>query len=392
MIGRVLSRARPPDVAMVAPMMPMGPWPFASDVLMDPLPMVTEAEARDLPVVSAALAMLCSLILQMRLQAHSGVNVIPTPQILRNPAPGGNRVLHDWLCETLTDLLLFGNAFAVLGDPGRSGWPDMMYPVPWGSWSMRDDGYYQVGSDVYRPQDVFHVRRNCRTGEHMGRGLLQTHARLVAGAVAAERWAQQYYDGGACPPVAVTNAGEMTQEQAEMLKLRFDTAAKQRKAVITQTGTTITPLNSDADGAQLNESRRWGAQQLAMALQIPGALLGLDSPSLTYKNITDVFSQWISTTVMGYLVPIEMQLTSQCLPRNVEAKFDVSAVLRPDLAGRVALATQGLAGGIFTTTEARQMVDLPDADPANLQAPQAPPAAATPAPTPALSLVPGATP
>lgn len=384
MIGRLLTRAKPPDVQPSMAMTMGGPWPFASSTIDTMLPVVTEEAALDLPVTSGFLNILCSLVLQMPLGAYAGNEQVPTtPQVLRNPAPGPNRVFHDFVCEYARDMALHGNYMAVLGDPAWDGWPNVMYPVPFGQWSMTDDGYYRIGADLYRPQDVFHVRRGCRTGEHMGRGLLETHRRLVAGCVAAEDWAAQYFTGGAVPPVAV-HAPDLTLEQALALKAQFDLAARSRKAVVSQTATTITPLNSDAEKAQLGESRKWGAQQMAIALGIPGAMLGLDSPSLTYRNITDVFQQFISLTVMSYLTPLEMQLTMQCLPRTLMAKFDPSALLRPDLAARVELAAKGIAAGIYTPAEARALVDLPP-DPAG--APEEP---QEPAPT--LTLVPEAAP
>jgi phage portal protein BeeE len=95
-----------------------------------------------------------------------------------------------------------------------------------------------------------------------------------------------------------------------------------------------------------------------MAIGIPGALLGLDSPSLTYRNITDVFQQFITTTVMAYLVPLEQQLSLQCLPRNQEARFFQANVLRPDMEARVKLANEAMGSGLFTRDEARAFFDL----------------------------------
>jgi phage portal protein BeeE len=91
---------------------------------------------------------------------------------------------------------------------------------------------------------------------------------------------------------------------------------------------------------------------------IPGALLGLDSPSLTYRNITDVFQQFITTTVMSYIVPLEQQLSAQALPSQSLARFQQANVLRPNLEARVTLATQCLQSGLFSRDEARMFFDL----------------------------------
>ena len=123
-------------------------------------------------------------------------------------------------------------------------------------------------------------------------------------------------------------------------------------------GTELEVLSADAESAQLNETRKLNSQQLAMAIGIPGALLGLDSPSLTYRNITDVFQQFITTTVMSYLVPLEQQMTLQCLPRGTYARFFPGAVLSPDLTARVELAISSIKGGLYTTEEALAFFNL----------------------------------
>jgi HK97 family phage portal protein len=390
MISRVLHRAKQPTTQPVAPII-TGPWPFSTEVL-DAFGAVTEEQALDLPVVSGTIAICSSLVAQMPLEAFAGAVEVPTPPVLRNPAPGGNRVLADWLGEYVRDISLYGNYLAILGDLAWDGWPSMMYPVPFGQWFINPDGTYQVGADNYAATDVFHVRVKCRTGEQYGRGLLETHRRLLAGAIAAEQWAQAYYSGGTSPPVVLTSADpELTQQKADALKGGLRNATRRREAVVVPSGTTVTALNAPADAAQLIESRRWGAQQLAQALGIPAVLLGLDSPSLTYRNIQDVFSQFVSSTVMGLVVPLEQQLTSQCLPRTLTARFDPSAVLRPDLASRVNVAVQGLAGGVFTSDEARDLLDLGPAGPDALQSPPVTPPGTPvvmPDNMPALSVVP----
>lgn len=364
MIGRLLQRAAPPKLLPSAPVW-SSPWPFGSDAALDVLPTATEPEALDLAAVSGAIDMTVSLILQMPLRAFAaGDEVSPTPAVLSNPAPGGNRTLADWIGEVVRDLVLHGNYLAVLADADRTGWPQAMFPVPWGAWTFDPvTRLYSVGADHYQPSDVFHVARAKQTGEVVGRGLLQTHPRLIAAAVAAERWSAAYFNGGAVPPSILSHPNsELTQAQALDLKAKLRAATRGREPVVVPMGTTLQALSSDADSAQLTESRRWNSLQLCQALGIPSVLLGLDAPSMTYRNSQEVFSQWVATTVMSYIAPVEQQLTMQVLPRGTEARFVTEAVLRPDYAGRVDLAVKGLAGGVYTHDEARSLVDLPPTD------------------------------
>lgn len=338
------------------------PWQYA-----------TEDEALDLAVVGGFLDIMVSLINQMPLNGYRDPQggtpepLIPNPPVLDNPSPGGNRTFGDFVQEYVKDMLLHGNYVAVLGAPGRLGWPDVIYPVPWGQWSVITTPYiaYEIGGIRYSADDVFHCRRNSATGSIMGRGLMEMYPRLLANAVAAEVYAGRYFEGGAVPPAQITHPDpDLTQENAESLKAKWKLAVQARQAIVTPFGTDVKTFSGNAEEAQLAETRKANAQALAIAVGIPGALLGLDAPSLTYRNITDVFQQFITTTVMGYLSPLEQQFTLQTLPRGNKARFTTGNVLRPDLASRVTIAVQGLGGNVFNRDEARALVDLPP-DPAS---------------------------
>jgi HK97 family phage portal protein len=342
-----------------------GTWPgYESSGLW-----VTDGEALGLPVISAFLDISTALVVQMALDAYSeGLRLEQTPPILRNPAPGPNRVLADWIREYLRSSALRGNYVAVLGDNSWTGWPEVMYPVPNGQWAVEQmpDGsiVYTIAATRYPASDIFHVMRNNEVGELVGRGLLDTHRDLIAGAVAAERWATRYYDAGAVPPAHIEHPDpDLTQEAAAELKAKYDDNARMRRALVTPAGIKVNVLDSDAEKAQLADTRRANDVKLAMACGIPGALLGLDAPSLTYRNIVDVFQQFLSTTVMGYLEPLEQQLSAFCLPRGTEAKFRTAAVLRPDLQARVAIAVQAYGAQLMTLDEGRALLDLPPLDP-----------------------------
>lgn len=339
-----------------------------------PVRYASEAETLGLSVVGGFLNIVTGLVLQMPLHAYRGNRnignrVATDPAIIRNPAPGPGRTFAHWVEEYLRDIILHGNYVAVLGPPDKTGWPGFMYPVPCEQWTIvhtdveRGIYHYEVNGTPYAPVDIFHVRVNARTGELVGRGICELYAGLIASSVAAERWSATYFDGGAVPPAQIEHPNpDLTEEQAIALKAKYNAAVKAHEAVVTPAGTVVKPLSSNAEDAQLNDTRRQNMQQLAMAIGIPPALLGLDSPSLTYRNITDVFQQFITTTVMGLLVPLELQLTEQTLSRPLSAFFSANEVLRPDIAERVGIAVDGLAQGLFTATEARALVDLPPAE------------------------------
>jgi HK97 family phage portal protein len=331
---------------------------------------VTEEEALDLPVVAGFMQITSSLLLQMPLHGYRKLPngrqepVDIDPPILLNPTPGDGRTFTDFITEYLSDMMLYGNYVAILGPPNAQGWPDVMVPIPVGQWQIITDGnegafHYLINGIRYEQPEVFHVMMNKSCSNLVGRGALQLYRRLIASSVAAERWAALYFEGGAVPPGVVEHPNpDLTPEQAALLKAKMKQVAMAREWAVVPGGTKLSVLDGNAEESQLNETRRMNAQQLAMAMGIPGALLGLDSPSLTYRNITDVFQQFLTTTVMAYVVPLEQQLSLQCLPHNQEARFFQANVLRPDMAARVQLANEAMGSGLFTRDEARAFFDL----------------------------------
>ena len=332
---------------------------------------VTEEEALGLPVIAGFMQITQSLLLQMPLHGYrKGANGGPQvalqtePPILKNPTPGDNRTFTDFIVEYMQDMVLYGNYVAVLGPLNAQGWPDVMVPIPVGQWQVIPDGregdyHYSVNGVRYEKERIFHVMLNKNCSNLVGRGVLQLYRRLIASSVAAERWAALYFEGGAVPPGVLEDPRpDLTQDQATLLKNKMRQVASAREWAVLPAGSKLHVLDGNAEESQLNETRKLNAQQLAMAMGIPGALLGLDSPSLTYRNLTDVFQQFITTTLMSYLVPLEQKLSLQCLPYNQDARFFQANVLRPDMGARITMANEAMGSGLFTRDEARAFFDL----------------------------------
>jgi len=292
----------------------------------------------------------------------------PPPSVVQNPL-GDARVtgltFADWIDPTVRDLALWGNNVAVLGEPNWTGWPQQMFPVGAGLWSVRlnerGQRKYDIGGIEYDSSEIFHVAINRRSGELVGRGLMNTHRDTLAAAIACERWAARYFNTGTIPSVHIAHPNpDLTQTQADELKQKFlDSATGNRAPVVTPVGTEITVLPSDAESAQLVEARQWSNASLAMALGVQPAMLGLEGPSMTYRNIAEVNQQTINTTVMRYLVPVEQQVTAQLLPWGTSARFATAALARPDIGERITQALAAFSGGLIDNDEARAMIDLP---------------------------------
>ena len=119
------------------------------------------------------------------------------------------------------------------------------------------------------PDDLFHVSAGNRSGEVLGRGVLAQYGQWLGGAVAAETHAGAYFAGGALPPAVLQAPAVLTQEQADGPKGQVARDDHHPGTGGLALGLRPDPVVSNAEKAQLVESRQWNAAAVAMMLGIP---------------------------------------------------------------------------------------------------------------------------
>jgi phage portal protein BeeE len=110
----------------------------------------------------------------------------------------------------------------------------------------------------------------------------------------------------------------------------------------------------------LLETREWDAKQIASAFGVPAFMLNLEQAGgLNYSNPEMLFETWWRSELYPTAHRIEACL-STWLPRGSWVEFDPSALVGPDVAGRLAIAKQAYADGAMSLDEYRAYVfDLP---------------------------------
>jgi HK97 family phage portal protein len=348
-------------------------------------PYVSEWMARGVPALTAGMRLISGVAMQLPLRQKRGDEVLDPPAtIISNPTPGPNRTAADFIDEYVSDVLLYGNYAALIGPLDSTGWPVSIIPLDVTTVSVaRDPATWQPvyaleGLEGYVPADrIFHVAIDKRSGELTGRGVLPTMTGAIAASLAADAYAGQYFTSSAVPSGVITDTRpNLTQEQATELKQKWMAAtAGTRVPVVIPPSTTFQPLATDADKAQLVQARQWDATMVAMILGVPPFLLGIETQRHTYTNAESEFGRFVTTTMMRLLVPLESQLTSQCLPRGNKAEFWTGALLRADTTTRANAAVSLYNSEIITLEEARTLAGFPAAGG---------PAESTPKPAPAV--------
>lgn len=349
----------------------------------DPYPLTpapaTEREAMGLPPFGRGVALLANAIAgttwrAMRWNPATGVNerIPDQPAVLTDPDPLTTPWHYRW--SAVEDLILYGNHFALYGDPdwrttfgdgvARPGW---LVPLPANDlWLLVDPltgryGFVFAGG-MLDADEVFHVSAGNRSGEPLGRGVLAQYGAWLGGSIAAESHAGSYFAGGALPPAVLQSPTMLTPDQALELKESWREMTSSREPVILPSGYVLTPIVSNAEQAQLVESRQWNAAAVAMILGIPSYKLGLAGPSMTYQNIESADIEFVRDSVDRYGSPLVEAFTKWLMPRGTIVAWDYAGRMRADQKTTAEVLSTYVTAGILTLDEARAMLNRPPLD------------------------------
>jgi HK97 family phage portal protein len=224
----------------------------------------------------------------------------------------------------------------IITDPSRPYW--------W-EWSI-------AGTTVDR-WSLLHVSAGNRSGNVLGRGVLAQYAEWLGGAVAAEVHAGAYFAGGALPPAVLQSPTVLTQAQADELKAKWREMTSTREPVVLPTGYVLTPVVSNAEQAQLVESRTWNAEAVAMLLGVPSYKLGLPGPSMTYQNVEMADIEFVRDSVDRFGAPLVAAFSKWLMPNGTDVAWDYAGRMRADAKSTAEVLTTYTAAGILSIDEAR---------------------------------------
>jgi HK97 family phage portal protein len=292
------------------------------------------------------------------------VRLADQPAVVRDPFPETTPWNYRW--AAIEDLVLYGNHFALYGDLDfrtlRPGW---LLPVPADQvWILQDPlnewwWKWVIGGIEYDASAVFHASAGNRSGEVLGRGVLYQYATWLGQALAAETHAGNYFAGGALPPAVLQSPQILTMTQAQDLKDKWREMTSSREPVVLPSGYVLTPVVSDAESAQLVQSRQWNAAAVAMMLGIPSYKLGLTGPSMTYQNVEMADIEFVRDSVDRYGRPLVEAFTKWLLPRDTSLAWNYAGRMRADQKTTADVLTTYTGAGILTKDEARAAIGRP---------------------------------
>lgn len=291
----------------------------------------------------------------------------PTPPVLVTPstfAEGHPVSIADWLYASQMTLDLYGNNVGVIVSKNAAGLPSQIDLAQPERLSMRVKGgqivKYEIDGSKLNPAEVWHERKNLIAGVPVGLSAITHMASTVIGARSAQKFASQWFDGGAVPNAVLRNEERvLSPEAAAAAKQSFLDSVRAGQPWASGKDWTYTPVQAKASEAAFIEMLELTSLDLVRYLNVPADMVDVKSDAvgtITYQNITQKNLQFL-TVNLGPDVKRREDALSALTPKPWFVKLNRSAVLAMDDAARAEVLSERIKSRQLAPSEARAIED-----------------------------------
>lgn len=213
-----------------------------------------------------------------------------------------------------------------------------------------------------------------------GIGPLQLCGAAISVAVEADEWAANFYAKGGYPSIYLESDVDFpTEDDAEKAKEKW-TSTPPNTPVLLSPGLKPGQLAVNEQGAQMLNARLHNRGEVALMFGVPGDLMQYtqSGSSLTYKNVGDVFDEFIKTCLWPNYLEGSEQAITDLLARDWLAEFDTDRFTRPDPKTRMEIHKLAIDAGVYDAEHAGMVEGYRPGSIETAPIPPSPPAAIPP--------------
>lgn len=318
-----------------------------------------------IPGVWRAATLIANTVAALPQQAYRykpGGEITQVPYILLDQPSYPHTRVDVWSSLVL-DLVMHGNAFAVIATRNAAGVPTSIIPIPAVSVGVRwtEDGSieYWYRDQTYTVNEVLHIRGPHQPGDLRGYGVLEQHMITLRTAQDLSEQARDISKGVPSGLLKSMNP-DLTAEEAADLKATWRESQEHRTVAVLNATTDFQPLGWNPTDAQLLETRHFSLTEIALIFGIPSHFLLAASGkgSETYSNVQQEAMSLVKYALHAYISRIEQAL-SNLLPNGTQVKLSLDSLLRADTLTRYQAHQLAITSGWMTVNEVRAVEDLP---------------------------------
>lgn len=230
---------------------------------------------------------------------------------------------------------------------------------------------YSGGGKIYRfgSEEILHFKSSNTLDGIIGVSVQDQLKGTIGGGVKSQKMLNKMYSSGFTAKAVLNYTGSLSDANVQELVKMTEAYAKGELSnegveniIPIPLGFNLTPLNVKLADNQFIEVKQYTALQIASAFGIKPYQIG-DYTKSSYASAEAQQLSFYVDTLLYIIKQYEEEITYKLLSSDEIAngyhfKFNVSVILRADLATQIDTLSKGVAGFIYTPNEARAMLDL----------------------------------
>ena len=230
---------------------------------------------------------------------------------------------------------------------------------------------YCAGGSNYRfgSEEILHFKSSNTLDGIVGVSVSEQLEMTINGASKSQSMLNKLYDSGFTAKAVLNYTGSLNDANVKELVKMTEAYGKGKlrdegieNIIPIPLGFNLTPLNLKLADSQFIEIKQYTALQIASAFGIKPYQIG-DYTKSSYASAEAQQLSFYVDTLLYIIKQYEEELTYKLLSRDdvdkgYHFKFNVSVILRADLATQINTLSTGVANFIYTPNEARAMLDL----------------------------------
>lgn len=270
--------------------------------------------------------------------------------------------------QTVISLLLSGNAYvAVSRDGGAVVELSVLNPLDVEPKVVGGRKQYHLLSTgrVLADTDVLHLTDLLLPGAVKGVSRVERAKDALGLSLALEDYAGRFFANGAYAGGVIEWPTELTLEQQRQLQASWDAGhrglGRSHRPAVLPMGAKFNPTTVDPSGSQLVDQRRFAVEEVARLFRVPLFALGVATPgAVSYASVEQQQLHFLSHTIQPLVVKLEDAFSSLLGDPRTFLKFNLSSMVRADLATRTEAYSKALLAGYLSVNDVRALEDYRD--------------------------------
>ena len=232
--------------------------------------------------------------------------------------------------------------------------------------STRGREFVIDGKTVLPGDQVLYISEMRKPGSVMGTSRIEEVKNTLGLAKALDEFASRYFSNGANAGGIIEFPGNLTQEQAKDVVEAFEAGhkglRKSHKPGVLSGGAKFQKIGSDAEQAQMLQSRQFAVEEIARVFRVPPSMIGLNTPgAMSYASVEHNAIQFVRYSLTPLIVAIE-EAHNRLLPGDSFLRVNMDGLLRGDSATQAQVFSTALQAGYMSVNDVRGIMDMRPVD------------------------------